>query len=217
VFPDLGRDLEKRDGSDGRLGTPPNKTVRVFYLYPSDVTFDPKYPDGIAKVMVDAQAFFKKSLGKTFSLNDPIVEVVKGEKPRTFYENTSTSWGDKYYWSIQNMVNELVRRMGVTYPDSRWMIVGEVSAEGDGAGGAGNSGWVMLSGHDADGAAGYPANSNRWVGGMVHELGHAFQLPDSSSTDGTCMSASFYQYPNCVFTQNQKDRIFNGAYGSFLF
>ena len=57
---------------------------------------------------------------------------------------------------------------------------------------------------------------NRWYGGMVHELGHALGLPDSTSTDGTPMSASFYNYPNTHFSQAQKDRILSGPYGSFL-
>ena len=55
---------------------------------------------------------------------------------------------------------------------------------------------------------------------MVHELGHAFGLPDSTSTstltDGTPMSASFYDYPNTHFNQSQKNQILNGPYGSFL-
>ena len=57
---------------------------------------------------------------------------------------------------------------------------------------------------------------NRWYGGMVHELGHAFGLPDPSSTDGTPMSASFYDYPNTHFSQSQKNQILAGPYGSFL-
>ncbi|MEW9549072.1 hypothetical protein [Nonomuraea sp. NPDC050783] len=57
---------------------------------------------------------------------------------------------------------------------------------------------------------------NRWYGGMVHEPGHAFGLPDAASTDGTCMSASFYGYPSCTFDQTQKNGILNGPYGAFL-
>ncbi len=57
---------------------------------------------------------------------------------------------------------------------------------------------------------------NRWYGGMVHELGHGFGLPDSTSTDGTPMSASFYSYPNTHFSQAQKNAILAGPYGSFL-
>lgn len=187
----------------------------MFYLYPSDVTFEQRYPDGIASVMRDAQAFFEQKLGKTFVLDDPMIEVVEGEKPRAYYENTNAD-PDKYWWSVFNGAAELKRRFGVRDYDSRWVIVEEISAEGNGAGGGGGGGWVLLPGHDADGAAGYPANTSRWVGGMVHELGHAFGLPDSTSTDGTCMSASFYEFPNCTFTDSQKNGILTGSYGSFL-
>lgn len=194
-------------------GTPPVRTVRVFWLKPSDVADDQRYPDGIAKVMQEAQRFFKQQLGKTFTLNTPVVEVVNGDQPRTWYENTPKC-GEKYWWAVCNMEDELRRKFGLGAPDSRWINVGEISAEGDGAGGG--NGWVILSGHDADGAAGVNGPMNRWYGGMVHELGHAFGLPDATSTDGTCMSASFYSYPNCTFSQAQKDGILNGPYGAFL-
>jgi hypothetical protein len=64
----------------------------------------------------------------------------------------------------------------------------------------------VLSGHDADGAAGINGAMNRWYGGMVHELGHAFGLPDATSTDGTCMSASLYSYPNSTFQPDPEER-----------
>ncbi len=195
--------------------TPPVRTVRVFYLKPSDVAFDQRYPDGIASVMQEAQRFFKQQLGKTFTLNSPVVQVVNGDQPRSWYENTPNC-GDKYWWTVCNMQAELMRKFGLNAPDSRWINVGEISAEGDGAGGGGGNGWVILSGHDADGAAGINGPMNRWYGGMVHELGHAFGLPDATSTDGTCMSASLYDYPNCTFNQTQKNGILNGPYASFL-
>ncbi|PWK81316.1 hypothetical protein C8D88_11884 [Lentzea atacamensis] len=94
--------------------------------------------------------------------------------------------------------------------------MGEVSAEGPGAGGGGGNGWVILSGHDADGAAGVNGPMNRWYGGMVHELGLAFGLPDSTYTDGTPMSASFYNCPNTHFNEQQKAAVRNGRYGGFL-
>jgi hypothetical protein len=196
-------------------GPPPVRTVRVFWLKPSDVAYDQRYPDGIANVMREAQRFFKQELGKTFTLNNPVVEVVNGDQPRTWYENTPNC-GDKYWWTVCNMQAELRRKLGLNAPDSRWINVGEISAEGDGAGGGGGNGWVILSGHDADGAAGINGPMNRWYGGMVHELGHAFGLPDATSTDGTCMSASLYDYPNCQFDQTQKNGILSGPYGSFL-
>lgn len=139
---------------------------------------------------------------------------VNGDQPRSWYENTPNG-GDRYWWAVTNMQNEVARKFGLDNPDSRWLNVGEISAEGEGAGGGASPGWVVLSGHDADGAAGTGGQSmNRWYGGMVHEFGHAFGLPDSASTDGTPMSASFYDYPNTHFNQTQKNQILNGPYGS---
>ena len=60
-------------------GPPPSKTVRVFWLKPTDVAYDQRYPDGIANVMREAQRYYKQELGKTFTLNNPVVEVVNGE------------------------------------------------------------------------------------------------------------------------------------------
>lgn len=200
----------------GAAVAPPTGTVRVHLLLPSDVPLDQRYPDGIARVVVEAQRYYQQELGKTFRLNNPVVEVVRGERVRSWYENTPNG-PERYWWTVFNMQQELMRRLGLSAPDRRWLNVGEISAEGPGAGGGGGNGWVILSGHDADGAAGVNGPMNRWYGGMVHELGHAFGLPDSSYTDGTPMSASFYDYPNTHFSQSQKNAILNGPYRTFLY
>lgn len=198
-------------------GPPPTHTVRVFWLKPTDVAYDPAYPTGIAGVMQEAQRFYKAQLGKTFTLNSPVVEVVNGLHDTNWYITNNCTTSDHYWCVVDNMQSELMQRFGLNAPDSRWLIVGEVSAEEvNQSGGGGGGGWVLLSGHDADGAAGKNGAMDRWYGGMVHELGHAFGLPDATSTDGTCMSASLYDYPNCTFNQTQKNGILTGPYASFL-
>jgi hypothetical protein len=198
-------------------GTPALKTVRVFWLKPTDVAFDQRYPDGITGVVREAQRYYKQELGKTFALNTTVVETVNGEHDRNWYITTNCTGSDHYWCVVANMQQELMRRFGISNPDNRWLCVGEISAEElNQSGGGASPGWVLLSGHDADGAAGINGAMNRWYGGMVHELGHGFGLPDSTSTDGTPMSASFYSYPDTHFSQAQKNAILAGPYGSFL-
>jgi hypothetical protein len=187
------------------VATPPTMTVRVFWLIPSDVAYDQKIYDGIGNVMLEAQRFYKQELGVTFKLNNPIVEVVNGDHPANWYETNPIGGPDNsYWWTTENMQAELRQKFSLGAPDPRWKVVGYISAVGNGGGG---SNWVILPKHDADGAGGYGGAMGRWYGGMVHELGHAFTLPDATSTDGTPMSASFYDYPNTHFNATQKNQL----------
>ena len=192
-------------GTPTRVPTPPTLTVRVFWLIPSDVAYDQKIYDGMVNVMRESQRYYQQELGKTFTLNNPVVEVVAGDHPANWYEtNQIGGAGNSHWWTTQNMQAELMRKYNLSAPDPRWKIVGYISAVGNGGGG---SNWVILPKHDADGAGGYGGAMGRWYGGMVHELGHAFGLPDSTATDGTPMSASFYDYPNCHFSAAQKNSL----------
>ena len=169
------------EAAAGLAAAPPVRTVRVFWLKPSDVAFDQRYPDGITRVMKEAQRFYRQELGVTFTLNNPAVEVVNGDHKRAWYETTPNG-NDPYWWVVFNMQRELLTKLGLGAPDSRWLCVGEISAEAQGvSGGGGGGGWVILSGHDADGAAGTNGNMNRWYGGMVHELGQPWACPTPRS------------------------------------
>jgi hypothetical protein len=204
-------------GSGGKAtgGTPPEKTLRVFWLRPTDVPFSQAYPDGIAKVILEAQKYYLQELGKTFKVNDPIVETINGDHPASWYSNT-VNGGDSYWYTVNNMEQEVQRKMGTRGKDPRWIVVSYVSATGNGGGSPGN---VSLTSHDADGAAGKRSEPmSRWYGGMVHEMGHMFGLPDSPGDDTTPMSADFYSYPDTHFSQAYKNQILNNTYNQgFLF
>ena len=99
--------------------TPPAKTVRVFWIKPTDKALDQRYPDGISAVMREAQGFFTRQLGKTFTLNTPVVEVVNGLHDTNWYITTNCSGTDHYWCVVQNGQAELRQRFGLNDPDSR--------------------------------------------------------------------------------------------------
>jgi hypothetical protein len=201
--------------------TPPFKTVRVFWVKPSDVLYDKRIPDGITDVMKETQRYYQQELGKTFRLNDPVVEIDSNSHTASwFYTNQPSGEGDKAYYAVFNGYEELQKKYGLDPQfGNRWVVVEEVSASSTTLDqqGAGGGGWVFMSKHEADGSAGLRSEPmTRWYGGMVHELGHAMGLPDASSTNGSPMSASFYSYPNCHFKDNEKTSLLNNkTYGSF--
>ncbi len=181
---------------------PPDKSLRVFYIRPTDVPLNPKMVPGITSAMQDAQKFYLEKCKFTFKLNDPVVEVVNGTHPRSWYEDNPGGGSDDYWRAVYNAKADLSNRVPSVGADGnrkRWKIVFYVDAEGTGAGGGEGGGWVLLPKHDADGASGYSVDkARRWVGGMCHELGHCFGLPDAKSNDGTIMSAAMYNWPNCT-------------------
>jgi len=124
---------------------------------------------------------------------------------------------ERYCWVRATSSGVLARWLLLGCSDSTESASDSASGARTGAGGGATGGWLLHPGHDADGAAGYPEDQARWVVGMVHEQGHAFDLPDSTSTDGTCLSASFYGWPDCIFTQAQKDSTLSGRWGTGVF
>lgn len=191
---------------------PPDKTVRVFYVLPSDVAFDSAYPKGIGKVMIASQKWYFQKCGFTFRLNNPICEVLKSPQPRSWFASV-----DDYSTIIFHGLDEVNRVYPAIKADTRrarWKIVSYVDAESPRCGGGAVPGWVGLPKHDADGAKGYPKDTARWCGGMCHELGHLWGLPDASGDDGTIMSAALYIWPNCTFPSNLVNSIKNNSANS---
>lgn len=85
--------------SAGLAADPLDKTVRVPYIQPTDVAYNPKYVTSIASVMKSAQRYFMEQCKFTSKLSDPVVEVVKGTHPRSWYEANAND-PDEYWWAM---------------------------------------------------------------------------------------------------------------------
>lgn len=163
-----------------------NKTVRFIYLVSSDRKVNEQYKSGIERAALSVQQFYKKQLnGLTFKINDPIVEVVKCDKPANyFYTNPCDKDPDN--WGFYNAYNEVNKLVGAKYYDTTYMWV--IYSDGPGNKGRGGSSVCVMPEDDLIGLIGKHTEQpeiNRWYGGLAHELGHALGLkhPENTTLD----------------------------------
>jgi hypothetical protein len=163
--------------------------VRMIYLVPSDRTPNNLYRRKMELAIRELQAFYRSQLGgKTFSLHDPVVEVVPTPHPVSFYTSDApASSDDQRFWESVTSDGFDLLHGGFDDPENRWIfyidadpLCGQVVG--------GTSGVAVLPANDLRGLAcqpnrpvcsGEPPDTGgfcRWVGGLGHELGHSFHL-----------------------------------------
>ena len=163
--------------NDNYTSASENKSVRIVYLVSSDRMVNNEYLVGINSAALSVQNFYKKQLnGFTFKLNYPIVEVIKSDKKASyFYSNPRNNNPDN--WGYFNAYNEVSRLLGAKFNDENYTWV--IYSDGPGDKGRGGSGVCVMPEDDLKGLIGkHPTqpDTNRWIGGLAHELGHAFGL-----------------------------------------
>ena len=78
------------DREDRFLENPIEKSVRVVWLIPTDAEHDAASEKLIADAMRKTQQYFKEQLnGKTFALNDPVVEIMYSNEDSDYYAETN--------------------------------------------------------------------------------------------------------------------------------
>jgi len=205
-------------------GTP---TVRMIYLVPSDRVIQPGYTAAIESAITQLQIWYRNEMGngKTFLLHTPMVEIYETPHPASWY--AANPAGDFVVWFWNNALADGFALTGGRFfdPENRWIFY----IDADPACGqltGGTSGVALLPANDLRGLTGQQnrppclgeppdtAGICRWVGGLGHELGHAFDLPHPAGCEDSdpatfCPSDSllwlgFREYPDTYLLPEDK-------------
>lgn len=185
-------------------GQPTLRTVRVIYLVSSDREEKAEYKAALDHAIRDLQKWYGKQLGgASFRLSNPVVEVVKSEKPGDwFYSHENGTRKDD--WGFNNALAETNRLLRAKFNDPQYIWV--IYSDGPGDKGRGGNGVTVLPENDLLGLVGkHPdqKDKSRWIAGLGHEVGHAFGLPHPSDTkkhaDAIMWTGIYGKYPDKTY------------------
>ncbi|MGB9457394.1 MAG: hypothetical protein WCB12_15205 [Bryobacteraceae bacterium] len=187
-----------------------DKTVRVIYLVSRDRQVRPDFQLAMEQAIRELQRWYATQLeGATFKLHEPVVEVAHSAQPADwFYGHPNGQNPDD--WGFNNTLAEAARLLGAKINDPHYVWV--IYSDGPGNKGRAAPGVACLPEDDLLGLVGqHPTQKKRarWVGGLGHELGHAFGLPhpvDTARDYDALMWAGFYEsYPEKAYlTESDK-------------
>ena len=156
------------------------------YAVPSDRTTERHFADVVNTAIFHVQAWYADQLdGYTFAVQEPVPQVCSLDQPAEYYE------GEGGWWRVIDGLQDCApvahaadEHVWVIYVDADFRC-GELRGEL----GAGGDGVTILHRGDLDGLSdpenyilcpdeGLPPRSAYgWIGGLAHEIGHAFGLP----------------------------------------
>jgi len=203
-------------------------TVRIIYLVPSDRAVQPQYQDATRSAILDLQQWFGVQMndGRTFQLHSPVVETLRTPHPAAWYAtHNAAANAEQTFWS--NVLEDAFNVTGGEFndPNNRWIYYIDAGPARGQIGGAGTSGVAVIPANDLRGLTGQPIiqiNGDEsttfgrecWIGGLGHELGHAFNLPhpaaceDEDPTtncpDGALMWTGYATFPNAFLLPTDK-------------
>jgi|CZKD01.1.fsa_nt_gi hypothetical protein len=189
-----------------RSSPAPTPEVRLVYLVPSDINPRRNFRRSASDAIRSLQRWYGVQVGgKTFGLHTPVVETVRTAHSAKWYAKNQ-SGEDRTLWFWNNATADGFEKTGGAFDDPRFIWVFYIDADPDNDQRiGGGSGVAVLARHDALGILGLGQESVcRWVGGLGHELGHAFGLDHPASCENgqlgpsapECQSLMFLGYLN---------------------
>ncbi|MBW3671749.1 MAG: hypothetical protein KY432_08780 [Acidobacteria bacterium] len=213
--------------TDGRIeserGTP---QLNLVYLVPADRTVRADYIVALQKAARGIRSWYWREVnqGKTFRFSTPTVHVVALPHDADYYKNNPA--GDRFVQFWNNVLEDAFALTGGSFNDplNVWAYYIDADPACGQCGGCGTSGVLLVSANDLRGLAEEPRIApcpdeepdtgpvGRWIGGLGHELGHAFGLPHPPGCDegapscdySALMWNGFRQYPNTYLREDEK-------------
>ena len=189
------------------------QTVRVVYMVSKDRAERPDFKKAVEDAIRDVQAWYRGQMaGRTFQLHNPVVEVIHSSKDAAWFSQNPNG-ANRDDWGYNNALSEAQHLLGARVGDTRHVWI--VYSDGPGDRGRGAVSFAYLPEDDLLGLIGkHPTQMKtaRWIGGLGHELGHAFGLhhpADTKKDYDALMWAGFYEkYPNPTYlTDNDKQTL----------
>jgi hypothetical protein len=207
-----------------------DKKVHFIYLVPQDRAPRDDYRAALTDAALHLQDFYQHDIGNdnAFLLNNPVVEIYQTSHTVNWYQTHDADPGNPNIWFWNNALSDGLGFTGGTFndPNNRWVFYIDADIACDQLVG-GTSGVALLPANDFRGLTGQnnvnpcgggsdQSGKYRWIGGLGHELGHAFNLPhppgcgSAGGCDGgqtannSLMYLGYTTYPNTYFLSDDR-------------
>ena len=189
-----------------------NKSVRMFYIIPTDKVFVQANYDAIVNNANTVRQWYSNQLGKTFKLNNPIVRVVYSTLASSSFFNVAGPAGvDPNSYFLYNSLAEL-KNQGIRNTANDDNYIYNVFTPVANPLGYGIWGGTRAAGIPDFGinelTSANTGNFNLGMGLWCHELGHSFGLNHPNPPDPTTiMTPSANNYPGAILQPTEKTTV----------